>query len=94
MVERSLSMREVPGSIPGASTHIFFVHWNLKIIIETVFAEHYFIVRSIFCQIAFVWTKYIRTRCLQRIFIVRSIFCQIAFVYVYGGNISGHAVCS
>ena len=26
MVERSLSMREVPGSIPGASNHFFFVH--------------------------------------------------------------------
>ena len=24
MVERSLSMREVPGSIPGASIHILF----------------------------------------------------------------------
>ena len=25
MVERSLSMREVPGSIPGASKELFFV---------------------------------------------------------------------
>ena len=42
MVERSLSMREVPGSIPGASNSKLFVLWNLKIIIEAVFAEHHF----------------------------------------------------
>ena len=32
MVERSLSMREVPGSMPGASTkfHLVFFHFNFQ----------------------------------------------------------------
>ena len=38
MVERSLSMREVPGSIPGASKELFFVSFfcfsNFKMFIE------------------------------------------------------------
>ena len=29
MVERSLSMREVPGSIPGSSTLFFFVDYKI-----------------------------------------------------------------
>ena len=31
MVERSLSMREVPGSIPGASTFLEILHFHTKI---------------------------------------------------------------
>ena len=40
MVERSLSMREVPGSIPGASTEYFiFFHRNSLMLLLT-FPDH------------------------------------------------------
>ena len=35
MVERSLSMREVPGSIPGASTEIFLIDFEYYLCIAS-----------------------------------------------------------
>ena len=39
MVERSLSMREVPGSIPGSSTRLFFILFFPPVILSLLFQE-------------------------------------------------------
>ena len=42
MVERPLSMREVPGSIPGFSKCLLFLYAKLQLLFTRYFFRHYF----------------------------------------------------
>ena len=75
MVERSLSMREVPGSIPGASNSKLFVLWNLKIIIEAVFAEHHF-----HCKVNFLSNSICMDEIYPNTLSVENIHCGVNFL--------------
>ena len=71
MVERSLSMREVPGSIPGASKFLFYI----------IFFYFFYIFYLYFLQDSFVSSEWKTQFCIK--FLIKDFFfCNLCFVDV------------